>query len=694
MPMPDKLVIVESPAKTKTIGQYLGPNFVVKSSKGHIRDLAISGPGGLGIDIEHDFKPEYKVIPDKKKTIQELNSALKGTKEVYLATDPDREGEAISWHLKETLDIGNRPVKRVIFNEITKPAVTEAFAHPTEIDMDLVSSQETRRILDRIIGFKLSKLLQSKIRSKSAGRVQSATLKLIVDREKEIRAFTPEEYFEIKAFFPGFEAKFAKFDGKALKITKEEKADEIINSLGPDFKVSSIDVKQKQIASKPPFITSTLQQEASSRLGFSPTKTMQVAQHLYEGVPLGNRHVGLITYMRTDSDRISDIFVKNAKEYIVSEFGKNYLGYPKHSKNKENVQNAHEAIRPTDCSLSPDTVKPFLSTDDFKLYRMIYSRALASLMKSSLYEQTTVEIDNNRATFLASGSKLLFDGYLKIYGKYESGEERSKLPPLSESTVLKAEKVEKLRLETQPPARFTEARLIKEMEDLGIGRPSTYAQTIQILKQRKYVTYQEKKFKPTEQGSLTIEELDAYFKNLVSANFSKKMENTLDDIAEGEKEQTDTLKRFYLYFQPLVDKAFKEMEKVKPRETGELCPKCGAKMVVRHGKYGDFEACSNYPKCKYIKPNPNKQNHSHTAADTGVTCPECHEGILVERVAAKGKNKGKKFYGCSRYPRCKYISPYHPTGEKCPSCGKPLVEDAQGNILCLDREKCGYESKS
>ncbi len=687
--MSEKLVIVESPAKSKTIGQYLGPDYIVKSSKGHIRDLAISGPGGLGIDIEHDFKPEYKVLPEKKETVRELNDAMQKCDELLLATDPDREGEAISWHLKETLDIKDKRVRRVIFNEITRPAIIESFANPTQIDMDLVASQETRRILDRIIGFRLSKLLQSKIKSKSAGRVQSATLKLIVDREKEIEAFVPEEYFEIKAYFADFEAKFVK---NGSRISSAEEADAIIASLGKEFNVSSVEVKQKQIPSKPPFITSTLQQEASTRLGFSPSKTMQIAQRLYEGLPIGKDHVGLITYMRTDSDRLSDVFVQNAQQNIVETFGKEYLGSPKHSMKKDNVQGAHEAIRPTDCKLTPEEIKPYLQNDDYRLYRMIYSRAMASLMKSSVYEQTTVELANNNSVFQASGSKQLFDGYLKIYGRYDGGEEKSKLPPLEKGTNLEAESIEKIRLETQPPARYTEARLIKEMEDLGIGRPSTYAQTIQIIKQRRYVTLKEKKFIPTEQGRITIEQLDQYFKTLVTANFSKQMEETLDAIAEGEKYPVETLDKFYHYFQPLVDKAFKDMKKIKPKETGELCPKCGSKMVYQHGKYGDFEACSNYPKCKYIKPKPESAVTRPKPFDTGIVCPSCHKGTLVERTAGKGKNKGKKFYGCSNYPKCKYIAPYTSINAPCPSCGQPLVKDKQGKTICLDTEKCGYET--
>jgi len=688
--MADKLVIVESPAKSRTIEQYLGTEYKVKSSKGHIRDLAITGPGGLGIDIEHDFRPEYFVLPEKKDVVKELNNALKKAREVYLATDPDREGEAISWHLRETLDIKDRPVKRIVFNEITKPAILEAFQNASDIDMNLVSSQETRRMLDRIIGFKLSKLLQSKIKSKSAGRVQSASLKLIVDREQEIEAFVIEEYYEITAKFVDFEAKLAKWKNKAPKLPIAEKADEILQALGKEFLVETVTVKPKFVPSKPPFITSTMQQEASTRLGFSASKTMQIAQKLYEGVQIENESIGLITYMRTDSTRLSSVFLHRVQEHILAKYGKEYLGHAKHPHAKGNVQDAHEAIRPTNCELTPEKIKHYLTADELKLYRLIYSRAIASVMHAAEFEQTTVDIANNEALFRASGSKPVFDGYLVLYGKYDNDEDKSKLPPLTEGEILKAESVFKTQLFTTPPARYTEARLIKEMEDQGIGRPSTYAQTIQTLKARKYVTLSEKKFVPTEQGKMTIEKLDQYFHELVSADFSRRMEDTLDEIAEGQKYQLDTLNRFYNYFMPLVDKAFLDMKKVKPKETGEACPKCGSPMVLRHGKYGDFEACSNYPKCKYVKPRP-EDREKPEQKDTHIVCPSCGKGTLIERVARKGKNKGHRFYGCSNYPKCRYIAPYDSVDEDCPVCGKPLVKDDKGNVFCLDTEKCGYK---
>ena len=689
--MTNKLVIVESPSKSKTIEQYLGEGYVVKSSKGHVRDLAIAGAGGLGIDVANDFKPQYEIIPEKKPVAKELNDAAKKAKEIYLATDPDREGEAISWHLNQILDTKGKLVKRVIFNEITKTAILEAFQNPKDIDENLVSSQETRRILDRIIGFKLSKLLQMKIKSKSAGRVQSATLKLIVDREKEIEAFVPEEYHEIYAKFPTFEAQLAKFRDKTPKIASKEAADEVIASLGKDFTVLSLDAKSKPVDSKPPFITSTLQQDASNRLGFSPTKTMSVAQQLYEGVTIGEETVGLISYMRTDSFRLSAYFTDKAADFILKEYGKSYLGTTKKAVKGQNVQDAHEAIRPTDPFRTPELVKAHLTRDQFALYGMIWARALASLMKPMILEVRTLSLENGPALFRASSSKQTFDGYLRAYGKYETEESNGKnvLPEWTAGTVVPADSVSGKQCFTQAPQRYNEARLIKEMEDLGIGRPSTYATTVATLRERKYVTMQEKKFVPTEQGRLTIEKLDAYFREFVSSGFSKNMETVLDRIAEGGEFQVATIRKFWDYFTPLVDYATKNMERIQPQTTGEICPVCGSPMVHRTGRFGDFEACSNYPKCKYVKPDGKPKKVSVPAKDTGVLCPKCHKGHLVERIATKGKSKGKPFYACNDFPRCKFIAPFQSAGASCPSCGKPLVVQ-EGSVFCIDAEKCGY----
>lgn len=687
--MSEKLVIVESPSKSRTIEQYLGKDYVVRSSKGHIRDLAISGPGGLGIDVKRDFKPEYVVLPEKRDVVRELNKALKTAKEVYLATDPDREGEAISWHLSDALEIGNKPVRRVVFHEITKPAILEAFQNTKSIDMDLVSSQETRRILDRIIGFKLSKLLQSKIKSKSAGRVQSAALKLIVDREKEIDRFVVEEYYDVFAQFPDFEAKLARYHDKPVKNPPLAKAQAILAALAPEFTVHSCETKRRFVSSKPPFITSTLQQEASQRLNYAAQKTMQIAQRLYEGVQIGTESIGLITYMRTDSVRMSQLFVNQAETYILDNFGRNYLGHPKKDDTKNRIQDAHEAIRPTDVNLLPDKIKAHLSKDELQLYRLIHSRAVASLMKPALYDQTTIDLDNNGARFRSTGSSLVFDGYLSVYGKYESEDTEAKiLPHCLAGKTLVATKIEAKQMFTVPPARYTEAKLIKEMEDLGIGRPSTYAQTIQTLKARKYVNVAEKKFVPTEQGRKTIANLENHFHEFISADYSKKMEEILDAIAIGEDQQLKVISDFYAYFSPLVDVAFKELKKEKPRETGETCPVCGFPIVIRQGRYGEFEACGNFPACRYVKSDPKREQTK--PLDTKVKCPKCNKGTLIVRVASRGKNNGHRFLGCSTYPKCRYIAPFEAIDEVCPLCGKPLVKEKDGHIRCVDNEKCGF----
>ncbi len=688
--MAKKLVIVESPAKSKTIGQYLGEDYIVQSSVGHVRDLAVVGPGGLGVDVENGFKPTYQVLSDKKKVIHTLNKSLKDVDEVYLATDPDREGEAISWHLSETLNIKNQKTYRVIFNEITRKAVNEAFVHPGEINQDLVNSQETRRILDRIIGFKLSKLLQSKIKSKSAGRVQSATLKIIVDRENEINSFNVEEYYEMYAEFDGLESKLFKLDGKEPKIPTKELSNEILNSLNKEFDVESLDTKPNSLNSKPPFITSTLQQMASSKYGFSPTRTMKSAQILYEGVDVGNETVGLITYMRTDSIRLSETFISEAKEYIIDNFGTKYYGNTRKATKKQNVQDAHEAIRPTSILRTPESVKKHLSASEFKIYQLVYVRALASLMKAKKTETTALILKNNRTTFRVTSTKKIFDGYLKVYSVLdtENGVKEIDLTKYKVGDKITASKVYDKQLFTTPPARYTEARLIKEMEDLGIGRPSTYAQTILTVKNRKYVELKEKKFFPTDQGMLTISKLDKYFHEFVSPNYSREMEVTLDEVAEGKEERVNVLTDFYQYFMPLIANANKNMTKVEAKKTGEMCPECGEPMVFRVGKYGDFEACSGFPNCKYIKQN--EKSNKPEVYDTKVKCPSCEDGTLVLRTAKKGKNKGNQFLASSNFPKCKYISPLKVNKERCPNCGNVLVTNENGETYCID-ETCGYK---
>ena len=640
------LVIVESPSKSKTIEKYLGKGYKVVSSKGHIRDLATKGKYGLGVDIEDNFLPTYEIIKGKKKMVSDLKKEVKESDKVYLATDPDREGEAISWHLKEELNIKDDKYDRVVFNEITKNAVLNAFDHARKIDDDLVHSQETRRILDRIIGFRLSKLMQSKTGGKSAGRVQSVALKLIVDREREIENFIKEEYWTLTAKFNDFDAELEKYKNKNVEIHNENEADEILNKLSNVFKIEDVDKKNKNKQSKPPFITSTLQQEASTKLNFNAKKTMSLAQKLYEGVDLGDETVGLITYMRTDSIRLSDEFVASTYKFIENKFGKEYLGIVKKSKKTENVQDAHEAIRPTSINRTPESVKTYLSADEFKLYSMIYKRALSSLMKDAKQAQTIVILDNNDYKFKITGSVIVFDGYLKVYKDYEDSEDKI-LPPFDtyKSNVLVSNSIEKEQHFTKPKPRYTEAKLIKEMEDLGIGRPSTYAKTMETIVDRGYVKVVEKKFIPTEVGIEITDKLQEFFSNLINVKYTAKMENDLDKIADGDLIWYNLLDKFYKEFEPMLDNAFSNMEKNKAEETGETCPDCGNPLVIRSGKYGKFTACSNYPKCKYVK----KEEKQIVEI---CKCPECENGMVVE----KKTKKGKLFYGCNNYPKCKYAT--------------------------------------
>ena len=638
------LVIVESPSKSKTIEKYLGKDYKVVSSKGHIRDLATKGKYGLGVDIDNNFTPTYEIIKGKKKMVNDLKKEIKASDKVYLATDPDREGEAISWHLKDELNIKDKDYERVVFNEITKDTVIKAFDNARKIDLDLVHSQETRRILDRIIGFRLSKLMQSKTSGKSAGRVQSVALKLIVDREREIEAFIKEEYWTITAKFNDFDAVLEKYKTKNVEIKNELEADEIINKLGNVFDIENVDKKEKKKQSRPAFITSTLQQEASTKLGFTAKKTMSIAQKLYEGIDLDIETVGLITYMRTDSIRLSDEFIKSTYKYIENKFGKEYLGAVKKSKKTENVQDAHEAIRPTSITRTPESVKVYLTPDEFKLYSLIYKRALSSLMKDAIQEQTTVILNNNDYKFKVTGSVIVFDGYLKVYKDYEDSEDKI-LPPFDtyKSNVLVSNSIEKEQHFTKPKPRYTEAKLIKEMEDLGIGRPSTYAKTMENIVDRGYVKVIEKKFVPTEVGIEITDKLQEFFSNLINVKYTAKMENDLDKIAEGDLVWYNLLDEFYKEFEPMLKNAFDNMEKKQAEETGEMCPNCGNPLVVRNGKFGKFTACSNYPTCKYIKKNEQKIEICK--------CPEC-EGTIIE----KRTKKGKIFYGCNNYPKCKYAS--------------------------------------
>lgn len=685
--MSKKIVIVESPSKSKTIEKYLGSDYIVTSSKGHVRDLATSGKEGLGVDVENQFLPKYVINKDKKDVVKELKHLVKESDEVYLATDPDREGEAISWHLAQVLNVDMNKENRVVFNEVTKDAVVNALQHPRKIDQNLVKSQETRRVLDRIIGFKLSKLLQKKIKSKSAGRVQSVALRLIVEKEREIEAFVPQEYWKIKAEFEKDEIEFTgeltKYNNVKLEIKNGEEANQIYESLNKEFEVANVKKTTKKRESKLPFITSTLQQEASSKLGYKAKKTMSIAQKLYEGVALEDETVGLITYMRTDSTRLSDVFVKSAYEYIEEKYGKDYVGKVKVSKKTENVQDAHEGIRPTSALRTPESVKKFLKPDEYKLYSLIYARAMASLMAPAKFDATSVSLMNNGYEFKVTGSVMKFDGYLRVYGEYEK-QNNELLPELKEKEMLESKKVEKTQHFTKPPARYSEAKLIKEMEELGIGRPSTYAMIIDTIQTRGYVELVDKAFKPTETGILTSDRLTQYFNDIINVEYTAKMEHELDEIAEGEDDYVSALQSFMDVFQPLLDDAYDKMEVVAPKKTGEKCPECGHDLVERRGRYGLFVACENYPECKYIKKDPVELEY------TGEECPKCG-GKMVFKNGRFGR-----FEACSNYPECKYIKNSKKkepvmTDEVCPNCGSPVVikQGRYGEFkACSNYPKC------
>ncbi|MFI3307887.1 MAG: type I DNA topoisomerase [Mycoplasmatota bacterium] len=669
--MAKNLVIVESPSKSKTIEKYLGKDFKVVSSKGHIRDLSKSGKFGLGVDLEDNFKPKYTTIKGKKKDVDALIKDVKNSDFVYLATDPDREGEAISWHLYDALKLNESNYERVVFNEITKDAVINAFDHTRKIDQDLVNSQETRRILDRIIGFRLSKLMQAKTSGSSAGRVQSVALKLIVEKEREIEAFNSEEYWTITSVFESFEADLFKYNNKDIEISNEIKANEIYNSLSNVYKIENVESKSKNKKSKFPFTTSTLQQEASSKLGFSARKTMQVAQKLYEGIELSNETVGLITYMRTDSIRLSEVFVGETLKYIKTNYGKEYIGYVKSAKKKENVQDAHEAIRPTSILKEPLSIKQFLSDDEYRLYKLIYFRTLASLMSDAKTNNTQVILDNNNYKFKATGQIITFDGYLKAYKEYEDTKEFV-LPDFKNynTNVITTDEVIKKQHFTQPPARYTEAKLIKELEELGIGRPSTYASIVDVIKKRGYVLLLDKKFNPTDIGIEITDKLQVYFNHIINVEYTANMENDLDKISVGDAVWYEILKAFYDEFEPAVEKAFGEMEKKPLIETGELCPNCNSPLVIRKGRYGEFEACSNFPECKYIKQEKREEKEI-------IDCPNC-EGKIVE----KQSRKGKIFYGCNNYPKCKTAYWDIPTENKCETCNGVMLKNKKDELYC------------
>ncbi|MGN1404778.1 MAG: type I DNA topoisomerase [Erysipelotrichaceae bacterium] len=648
------LVIVESPAKSKTIEKYLGKDYKVVSSVGHIRDLATRGKEGLGVDVEHNFEPTYVVSKEKKDVVASLKKDVAKAGTVYLATDPDREGEAISWHLAQVLELPVEDTNRIVFNEITKTAVTRALENPRTIDMNLVKSQETRRILDRIIGFKLSKLLQKKIKSKSAGRVQSVALRMICDREKEVKAFVPEEYWTIKA---GLEKKIdctlTKIDGNKAEIKNEEEANKILDGISEDFKLSSIVKKSKNRAAYMPFITSTLQQEASSKLGFGAKKTMSIAQGLYEGVNVGGVTQGLITYMRSDSTRFSNDFLNAAYSKIEKDYGSEYKGRYR-VKNDENSQDAHEAIRPTSLDNEPDKIKEYLTNDQYKLYKLIYARALASLMADAKVDTTSYTFENEGMEFTASGSVTKFDGFLKVYKDYDFSRE-VKLPEINEGDILKCKTKTSEQHFTEGPGRYTEAKLIKALEEEGVGRPSTYATILDTIVERGYVELKKespkskvKYFFPTEQGIITDEKLREYFSSVINVKYTASMESKLDEIAEGNADNIAYLRKFYDEFEPLVLNAYDKMEKVEPEKVGETCPECGGELIYRTSRFGKFIACSNYPECKYSRPLVEKKKEPAEAM--GKDCPRCGKPLLKRK-----SRYGTYFAGCSGYPKCNYM---------------------------------------
>ncbi|OPA77584.1 DNA topoisomerase I [Paenibacillus selenitireducens] len=671
--MADSLVIVESPAKAKTIGKYLGSKYIVKASMGHVRDLPKSQ---IGVEVENDFNPKYITIRGKGSIMKELKDARKKVKKVYLAADPDREGEAIAWHLAHVLDLEEGESCRVVFNEITKQAVKDAFKTPRQINMDLVNAQQARRILDRLVGYKISPLLWKKVKKGlSAGRVQSVAVKIIIDRENEINDFVPEEYWSILAKLGigknEFEAKFHSIDGTKRELHNEDEVKEILEAIAKQkFTVTEVKERERQRHPSPPFITSSLQQEAARKLNFRAAKTMSVAQQLYEGVDLGKEGtVGLITYMRTDSTRISTVAQDEAKEFIVGKYGSDFSPetprqYTK--KTSANAQDAHEAIRPTSVLREPDEIKSFMSRDQYRLYKLIWERFVASQMTSAILDTLTVDIAAGRATFRAVGSKVRFKGFMQVYveGNDDGSTDEDKLlPALKQGDVLTNKDIEPKQHFTQPPPRYTEARLVKTLEELGIGRPSTYAPTLETIQKRGYVAVEEKKFVPTELGELVIEQMEQFFPEILDVEFTAHMEEDLDHVEEGEGEWVKVLADFYKSFEKRLEVAEEEMKEIEIEDevSDEICEKCGRHFVYKMGRFGKFLACSGFPDCRNTKP---------IVKETGVNCPTCHEGQVVERRS----KKGRIFYGCTRYPECDFVSWDKPISKPCPQCGKLLVE--------------------
>lgn len=675
------LVIVESPSKAKTIGKYLGSRYNVIASVGHVRDLPKSK---LGIDIDDNFEPQYISIRGKGDLIKSLKKEASKASKVYLATDPDREGEAISWHLAFLLDLDPEEACRIEFNEITKDTIKEAIKHPRKINMGLVDAQQARRVLDRLVGYQISPLLWRKVRKGlSAGRVQSAALKIICDREREIEKFEPKEFWNITAEFKKgkkFQAKLAEANGKKIVVENKAQNDNIIKKLNSgEFIVSDVKEKIRMQKPYPPFTTSSLQQDAGNKLNFNAKKTMMIAQQLYEGVDVkGRGTTGLITYLRTDSVRVSDAAKQAAKDLIVSKFGAEYSANNVFSNKKKDIQDAHEAIRPAIIELEPELIKDSLTADQFKLYKLIWNRFMASQMSQSKSNSMQVNIANGIYGFKANGSELLFDGFRRLYNTADD-EGAKLLPSLEKDEKLKAESLKGEQSFTQPPARYTEASLVKELEDKDIGRPSTYAPIVSTLTERKYVGREKKALKPTELGFLVNDLMEEYFKDIVDAGFTANMENRLDDVEVGIQKWKDLISEFYGPFKKELDVADSAIEKIVVEDvpTGELCELCGKPMVIKAGRFGDFIACSGYPECKNTKP---------IIKTIGVKCPNCGKDI----VARKSK-RGRLFYGCSGYPDCKTVFWNKPTDKRCPECNSILLEKKtkNKNFVCSN-EKCGY----
>ena len=680
------LVIVESPAKAATIGKFLGNNYKIEASMGHVRDMPKSQ---MGIDFEHDFEPKYITIRGKGELLGKLRKDAKAADKVYLATDPDREGEAISWHLLHALNLGEeKPISRITFNEITKTAVKKSITEARDIDMDLVDAQQARRVLDRVVGYTISDLLWKKVKKGlSGGRVQSVALRLICDREGEIREFIPEEYWTLGAKLKdadgkGFEAKFYGKGETKTELANEAETNEVLDGLkGKDFAVTDVKTGSRQKKPVAPFTTSTMQQEASKHLNMATQKTMMIAQQLYEGVNVkGEGTVGLVSYIRTDSFRISDEAYEAAVAFIKETYGDAFVNPERIVyKSKGKTQDAHEAIRPTNVSRTPESIKDSLSKDQYRLYKLIWERFVASQMSPAVYDTLSVKLSAGDYTFRASGSRLRFSGFLEAYSKGEEEDEKV-IPKLTQGDILQAEQLLPEQHFTQPPARYTDASLIKTLEEIGVGRPSTYAPTLTTIQARHYVTKEAKNLFPTELGEMVDEIMKTYFPDIVDIDFTANMEKRLDDVEMGKEEWKQIIRDFYPDFKKSVENAAEKLEKIeiKDEETDIICEKCGRNMVIKYGRYGKFLACPGFPECQNAKPY---------FEEAGVNCPECGGKVLIKKT-----KKGRIYYGCEHNgDGCDFMSWNKPTGEKCPECGAFLEEKGRKNpkIVCSN-EKCGY----